>query len=84
MIVAIVGMPGSGKSEAAKPFLKAGFELVYFGQAVIDELNSRGLGVNEENEKAVREDLRQKHGMAAMALLNAPKIQKLAAEGKGL
>lgn len=84
MIVAIVGMPGSGKSEAAKPFLKAGFELVYFGRAVIDELKSRGLKVNEKNERAVREDLRQKHGMAAMAVLNAPKIEKLVGEGKNV
>jgi dephospho-CoA kinase len=82
MIVAIVGMPGSGKSEAAKPFVKAGFELVYFGHAVIEELKKRGLDVSEENERTVREDLRQKLGMAAMALLNIPKIEKMVAEGK--
>ncbi|MDP6671313.1 MAG: AAA family ATPase [archaeon] len=84
MIVAIVGMPGSGKSEASKAFVKAGFELVYFGNTVIEELKGRGLEVSEKNEKAVREDLRQKHGMAAMALVNIPKIEKMIAEGKNV
>ncbi len=74
-MVAIVGMPGSGKSEAAKPFLDAGFERVYFGGIVVEEVRSRNFEVNEANEKLVREELREKHGMAAMAVLSIPKIE---------
>jgi dephospho-CoA kinase len=40
------------------------------------------LAVNPANEKLVREQLREAHGMAAMAHINLPKIQALLREGK--
>lgn len=41
----------------------------------MEELERRGLEVNESNEKKVREALREEHGMAAFAKLNLDKIE---------
>lgn len=82
-IIAVVGMSGTGKSEIVKEFERLHhFEYVYFGGAVVDEVRTRGLEVNEVNEAMVREDLRAKHGMAAIAVLKLPAIEKALNEGR--
>lgn len=81
MIIAIVGLPGSGKTEATKHFIEAGYQRIHFGQIVFDEVKKRGLELNEANERIVREDLRKIHGMAAMAILSLPKIKELHKKG---
>jgi dephospho-CoA kinase len=73
-VVAIVGMPGSGKSEVAGVFEEHGFKRVRFGDATDQELSTRGLERNEENERYVRQQLRTEHGMAAYAKLNLARI----------
>ncbi len=73
-LVAIVGMTGAGKSEVARIFEEHGFEKVRFGDITDEELNKRGLGPNEENERSIREELRKKYGMAAYAKLSLPRI----------
>ena len=77
-IIAIVGMPGAGKSEVSDFFIKKGFSYVRMGQIAIDEIQKRKLELNEANEKKVREGLRKEHGMAAFAILNLPKIREIA------
>lgn len=62
MIIAIVGMPGSGKSLAADYMKSMGLPVVRFGQVVIDELMLRGMDLNPENERIVREEIRNKEG----------------------
>jgi dephospho-CoA kinase len=74
-VVALVGMPGSGKSEVAKVFASNGYKTVRFGDVTDDEVKKRGLELNEKNEKSVREEMRALHGMAAYAVLNMPRIQ---------
>ena len=73
-VVSIVGMAGSGKSELAKLFLENGFIRIRFGDVTDEEIKKRGLELNEENERYVRELLRQKHGMAAYVKLNLSRI----------
>ena len=73
-VVAIVGMCGAGKSVVSDELVKKGFGYVRFGQITLDEIKKKGLEVNEKNERAVREGLRKKYGMAAFAILNIPKI----------
>ena len=73
-VIAIVGMNGSGKSEAAGLFEQRGFRRIRFGEITDKEVARRGLKLNEENERKVREQLRKEHGMAAYALLNIPLI----------
>ncbi len=80
-IIAIVGLCGSGKSEAASVLLAKGFSYLRFGQLTIDELARRGLEANEQNERSVREELRETHGRAAYATLNIPKIEELLKKG---
>ncbi|MCC6740371.1 MAG: AAA family ATPase [Planctomycetia bacterium] len=80
-VVAVVGLAGSGKSELAALFEARGWTRIRFGQVTEDEVVARGLPVNEANERAVREDLRRKHGMEAYALLNLPRIEAALAKG---
>jgi dephospho-CoA kinase len=74
-VVAIVGMAGAGKSEVARLFEKAGFTRIRFGDVTDDELKKRGQALNEENERRVRELLREEQGMAVYAKLNLPRIE---------
>ncbi len=62
-VIAILGMPGSGKTEAIE-YLMSVYRLpkVYFGKVTFDEMERRGLAVNSANERAVREELRELHG----------------------
>ena len=57
-VIAIVGMCGSGKSVASDYYINKGYQKVYFGGVTMDELKRRGLEVNPENEKKIREELR--------------------------
>lgn len=74
-VVALVGMPGSGKSEVARVFASNAFSIIRFGDVTDEEVKNRGLKLSEENERVVREELRKKHGMAAYAMLNLPRIE---------
>ena len=73
-VAAIVGMAGAGKSEVAGVFEEHGFKRVRFGDITDKELKERGLELNEENERRIREELRRKYGMAAYARLSLPRI----------
>ena len=73
-VVSIVGMTGSGKSEVASVFEENGFARIRFGDVTDGEIKQRGLELNEENERYIRELLRQEHGMLAYARLNQPRI----------
>jgi dephospho-CoA kinase len=75
IVAALVGMAGAGKSEAARLFVENGFTKIRFGDITDEELKKRGLAVNEENERSIREGFRKQHGMAAYAILNLPRIE---------
>lgn len=73
-VVSVVGMAGSGKSEVARVFEANSFTRVRFGDITDREVEKRGLTLNEENERYVRELIRKEHGMAAYARLSLPVI----------
>ena len=73
-VVSIVGMTGAGKSEVSRVFEQNDFVRIRFGDLTDEEVNKRGLELNEENERYIRELLRQEHGMSAYAKLNLPRI----------
>lgn len=75
-VIAFVGMTGSGKTEAGKTAAELGLPVLRFGQAVLDEALRRG-GVGEEFERGVRNELRKKYGMGALAVINLEKIEQL-------
>jgi dephospho-CoA kinase len=84
LVVAVVGLCGAGKSEVAKFFENQGFANLRFGQITLDIIKQKGLEVNEQNERQIREGLRQEYGMAAFAILNIPKIDELRAAGNSV
>jgi dephospho-CoA kinase len=67
-------MTGSVKSEVAAMFRGKGFAPVRFGDITDEEVKKQGLPLTEANERPARERLRQQHGMAAYAILSAPRI----------
>ncbi len=74
-ILAIVGMAGSGKSVLAAHLRERGVPVLRFGQIIEDEVVRRGLAVNPQNERAVREDLRAREGMDVTAQRSIPRIR---------
>jgi dephospho-CoA kinase len=78
-ILAVVGLPGSGKTEAINYLMKKyEWPKVYFGDVTFDEMKVRNLEINEKNERFVREDLRKQFGLLHYAKKVIEKIKKLA------
>ncbi len=75
-IIAIVGLPGAGKTEAATFFKNKGLPVISFGKIINELVEQRGLPHSEEIHKKVRLEVRKKYGMEAMAVLNEEKIKK--------
>lgn len=61
-IIAFVGLAGSGKSTAVDYLTEKGFPKVYFGGVILSEMEKAGIEISTENERAFREEVRQKHG----------------------
>ena len=80
-IVAVVGMTGSGKTVVSRVLEQRGWTRLRFGDVTDDELKRRGLPRQEKHERVVREELREKHGMAAYAKLMVPKIEAALEKG---
>lgn len=76
-IIAVVGMAGSGKTEAIE-YLQEKFHWpkVYFGDVVFDEMKKVGLEMNQDNERETRERLRKEEGMGVCAKRSLDKIQQ--------
>lgn len=77
-LVAIVGMPGAGKSVAADFFRNQHIPVLRFGDQTDIGLKEHGLERNEKNERWYRENLRAELGMAAMAIKIIPRIEAAA------
>jgi len=77
-IVAIVGLPGCGKTETINYLMeKLAWPKVYLGDATFEEMARRGLAINEKNERMIREELREKYGPACYALWGIKKIKEM-------
>lgn len=78
LILAVVGLPGAGKTEVVEYLMKkTKWPKVYFGDATFDEMKRLGLEINEANERKTREEIRKNLGMGAYAILSLPKIKEL-------
>ena len=75
-IIAIVGLPGSGKTDAAAYFQRKNLTVIPFGKTVNDRIDQKKLPHSEQVHKKVREELRIEYGYEAMAVLNLKKIKE--------
>ncbi len=69
-------MPGSGKTEAAEYFKTLGLPIVRFSHIVNSLIEKRKLPHTLEVHHQVRQELRDKHGYEAMALLSKKDLEK--------
>lgn len=82
LIITLVGMPGAGKSSLVEYLEKKGYPSVYFGGITLKEIKKRGLEITPDNEKIVREELRQTYGKEAYAKLISQEIDELLQSGQ--
>ena len=75
--LALVGMPGAGKTLCADHLRRRGYPGFRFGQIVVDEVERRGLPRTQDSERIVREDLRALQGREAIARLALPLLRQL-------
>ncbi len=74
-IIAFVGLPASGKSEAAGVALKRCIPVVRMGDVVREEVRRLGLPLTDENVGGMGTRLRQEEGMDAIARRCIPWIE---------
>jgi dephospho-CoA kinase len=74
-VVALTGMPGSGKSLVAEVAMEMGFSVVVMGDVIREETERRGLKITPENMGAVMLRLREEYGATVVAERCISKIQ---------
>ena len=75
-VIGIVGMPGSGKGEFSSVAEELKIPVVVMGDSIRKEVRRQGLPPNDENMGQVAQNLRKKFGMAAIARICIPEIEK--------
>lgn len=83
-VIAFVGMPGAGKTEASRVAIKLGLPVVVMGDVVREEARARGLAPTDENIGGTADALRRDEGMDAIARRCIPRIQARAEEAKAV
>lgn len=76
LIVALAGMPGSGKSLVKTIGTQNGYDVIVMGDEVREEAKRRNLPPTPENIGKIMLELRQKDGEATIAKRCLPKIEK--------
>lgn len=75
-IIAVTGMPGSGKTEAADFFREKKLPVISFGKVINDLVAKKYKVHNEEAHKEVREGIRKEHGKEALAVISEKLIEE--------
>ncbi len=76
-LIAFVGMPASGKSEASAAARRLSIPIVNMGNVVREETERRGLALTDENLGGTGTKLRIEEGMDAIAKRCVPRIRML-------
>ena len=79
-IIAFVGMPASGKSEAARIAAEMGIPVINMGDVIRREVLRRGLEPNDSNTGMVATELRKCEGMDAVAIRCVSQIRETGSE----
>ena len=76
-VIGLVGMPGSGKSVAARVGRKLGFTIIVMGDVIREELVKRGLKATPENLGRVMVEIRGEEGAAVVAKKTIEKMVRV-------
>lgn len=74
-VIAITGMPGSGKEEFVKIALKEGFFVVRMGDVVRGEVRRNDLELSDVNIGSLAQEEREKYGMGIWAERTVPLVK---------
>jgi dephospho-CoA kinase len=74
-VLGIVGLPGSGKGEFSKIADQMGIPVVVMGDVIREEVRKAGLPPTGESMGIISKALREKHGMAAIAITCIPVVE---------
>lgn len=77
LVIGFLGFPGSGKSEATSIAVAKGFLPVVMGDAVRSLMREQGIELSEKNVGITANQLREKHGMDAIAKMCIPTVRSL-------
>ncbi len=80
LIIGITGMPGAGKSTAAKELGKSGLNVVAMGDMIREETRRRNLYPDDKNMGSVMRELREKFGTSAVAELTLRSVRSMNVE----
>lgn len=83
-VIAIVGMSGSGKTEAADFFREKGMHILRFGSVIDEGIQKEGLTWSAETNTYYREKIRKELGMAAVAVKMMPHIENALSKDQDL
>ena len=75
-IIAITGMPWSGKSEAVRIAKEQGMPVVRMGDLVWEVTKTQGLDLTEENVGRIAHEMRNKYGNDIWAQKTVEKVKK--------
>lgn len=74
-LIGLVGLPGSGKTQAAMFLKKKGLPVILFGEIVDQYIKKDNLPPTNNTHKKIRTLLRENYGMEALAKMNEDKIK---------
>lgn len=84
LVIAVVGLAGSGKTEATERFVEKGFTRFKYSDAIYEEVARLGLERTEQNERMVRENLRNEFGPAMAADRIMPRVEAAVERGENV
>lgn len=76
-IIALVGLPGVGKTDASNFYKEKNLPIISFGKVINEYVDKNHLPHTEVTHKKIRLEMRAKYGMAAMAIMNENKIREI-------
>ncbi len=69
LIIAITGMPGAGKTTAARELVATGLQKIAMGDMIREETKRRNLYPDDQNMGTIMRELRERYGAGAIAEL---------------
>lgn len=81
-LLAFVGMPGAGKTEAVDYVASKGWPKVYFGGIMYGEMEKAGIEITPESQQIFREQLREQKGKDFIAQRVLEEIDRLVQAGQ--